>query len=236
MKRFLSAVLLLAISLLSASQASAQEYEYTKVDWYPLLTDSVGWNITSGGLAFGFVNGVSTPANVKMGKSFQISWLNVIGAKYNSGRGQHVSIGVGIDWRNYRLADDQAFVVAEEPGGVQVASPVNRHYTKSRLKIFAIELPVIFSQRIVGKLDVFAGGVVNFNVRASVLGEYESAEGKVREYTRHNLHHTPVTFDVIGGLKYSKVGAYVRYSPTSALDKNYGIKLNTLSVGVVLGL
>ena len=109
MKRILYAVALLAVVFGISQYAKAQEKEYIQVDWYPLLTDSVGWNITSGGLAFGFVDGISTEADVKMGKSFEISWLNVIGAKYNTGRGQRISVGVGLDWKNYKLGSAERF-------------------------------------------------------------------------------------------------------------------------------
>ena len=119
MKRILYAVALLAVVFGTSQYAKAQEKEYIQVDWYPLLTDSVGWNITSGGLAFGFVDGISTEADVKMGKSFEISWLNVIGAKYNTGHGQRISVGVGLDWKNYKLGSAERFGLGEN--GVTVA-------------------------------------------------------------------------------------------------------------------
>ena len=81
MKRIVS--LFCALFLLAAAsfRMQAQEQDYIQVDWYPLLTDSVGWNITSGGLAFGFVDAVASDVDVQAGKSFEISWLNVVGAK-----------------------------------------------------------------------------------------------------------------------------------------------------------
>ena len=82
----------------------ADSDDVIKVDWSPLLTDNVGWNITSGGVAAGFVNAVGCKdVNVKMGGSWQFSWLNVVGAKYNNGHGQRFTVGLGIDWRNYKL-------------------------------------------------------------------------------------------------------------------------------------
>jgi len=97
MKRILYAVALLAVVFGISQYAKAQEKEYIQVDWYPLLTDSVGWNITSGGLAFGFVDGISTEADVKMGKSFEISWLNVIGAKYRPWPAHQRGCGLGLE-------------------------------------------------------------------------------------------------------------------------------------------
>lgn len=139
MKRILYAVALIAVVFGTSQYAKAQDKEYIQVDWYPLLTDSVGWNITSGGLAFGFVDGRSTEADVKMGKSFEISWLNVIGAKYNTGHGQRISVGVGLDWKNYKLGSTERFGLGEN--GLTVGPyPANAKSCKSRLKVFALEL------------------------------------------------------------------------------------------------
>lgn len=235
MKRILYAVALLAVVFGTSQYAKAQEKEYIQVDWYPLLTDSVGWNITSGGLAFGFVDGISTEADVKMGKSFEISWLNVIGAKYNTGHGQRISVGVGLDWKNYKLGSAERFGMGEN--AVTVGPyPANAKSCKSRLKVFALELPIIFRQRIGSHVDVFVGEITNFNVHASVLTEYEGAEGKVKETTSNDIHQSPVTFDAIAGVNYRKVGAYVRYSPCRVIKDGFGPKVRTLSVGLVLGL
>ncbi|MDO4510872.1 MAG: hypothetical protein Q4B68_03520 [Bacteroidales bacterium] len=231
MKRVLIALCL----LFSFFGARAQEQEYIQVDWYPLLTDSVGFNITSGGIAFGFVDGISSEADVKMGRSFQISWLNVIGAKFNTGHGQRISVGVGLDWKNYKLASSQRFVVGD--GGVSVQPyPAGAKPCKSRLKVFALELPVIIRQRIGSRVDLFAGEITNFNVHSSIVSKWESAEGTVEEATTKGIHTAPVTFDLIAGVAYRKVGAYLRYSPCRVIKEGYGPKINTLSVGLVLGL
>ncbi len=232
MKRFVCSIVLL---LASALAVVAQEHEYIQVDWYPLLTDSVGWNITSGGLAFGFVDGISQEADVKMESSFEISWLNVIGAKYNTGHGQRISVGLGIDWKNYKLKSTQRFVVNE--AGVSVSTyPDAATHRKSRVKVFALELPILFRQRIFSHFDLLVGEVTNFNVHASVLTTYVCDNKKVRQCVTKGLHRSPVTFDLIAGVNYRKIGAYVRYSPCRVFKKGYGPMLQTLSVGVALGL
>ena len=102
--------------------------------------------------------------------------------------------------------------------------------------MFALELPIIFRQRIGSHVDVFVGEITNFNVHASVLTEYEGAEGKVKETISNDIHQSPVTFDAIAGVNYRKVGAYVRYSPCRVVKDGFGPKIHTLSVGLVLGL
>ncbi len=235
MKRMLLSAALFVAVVLAAIHAKAQEQEYIQVDWYPLLTDSVGWNITSGGIAFGFVDGISQEADVRMGASFEISWLNVIGAKFNTGHGQRISIGLGLDWKNYRLKSTERFDASDN--GVSVGSyPAAATHRKSRLKVFALELPIIFRQRILSHTDLFVGEITNFNVHSSVLTTYEMENEKVKQCVGKGLHQSPVTFDLIAGVNYRKVGAFVRYSPCRVFKKGFGPKIQTLSAGLVLGL
>ncbi|MGM9869584.1 MAG: hypothetical protein ACI30R_08175 [Sodaliphilus sp.] len=235
MKRILSFLSALFVISALSFRVQAQEQEYIQVDWYPLLTDSVGWNITSGGLAFGFVDAVASDAEVKPGKSFEISWLNVVGAKYNTGHGQRISVGVGLDWKNYKLATSQHFAPTDNGISLQ-PYPEGATKRSSRLKVFALELPVIVRQRFGRYVDVFAGEITNFNLHSSLLTTYTTSEGKVKESVSKNLHTSKVTFDVIGGVNYRKVGLYLRYSPCPVIKNGFGPKLNTLSWGIVLGL
>ena len=138
--------------------------EYIQVDWYPLCTDSVGWNIYTGGFVIGWNN--ASGIDVNMGRSMELGWLNVIGAKYNTGHGQRITAGVGIDWRNYKLHNDVRFYqdgdnlsIAPYPDGAEPKS--------SRVKVFSLTMPVLVRQRLYSTVDVFVGPVVNFNLHAS---------------------------------------------------------------------
>ena len=214
----------------------ADSDDVIRVDWSPLLTDNVGWNITSGGVAAGFVNAVGCDAvNVNMGGSWQFSWLNVAGAKYNNGHGQRFTVGLGIDWRNYKLEGGTHFV-ADGNVITTETDAANVKFKSSRLKVFSIELPVTVRQRIFKRCDVFAGVVTNFNVRASLENVWEQNGDKMVESRTKKLHQNVVTADVLAGVKYRGVGCYVRYSPFNVISKEHGPEFKTLSMGVVLGL
>ncbi len=230
MKRLLHILLLLVLAS-QLSLAGDNNREYIQIDWYPLLTDSVGWNITCGGIALGFVDG---GAHFNTGGSLEFSWLNVVGAKYNTGHGQRLSMGVGIDWRNYKLEHSVRF--SKEGDEIQLLPyPADAAQRASRIKVFAIEIPVIFKQRLGKNIDVFVGEITNFNVHAGMKTKFSTSEGKNEEYTA-KINQTPVTFDVIAGVNYKKIGAYFRYNPCRVVKKDYGPKFNTLGIGIVLGL
>lgn len=205
--------------------------EYIQVDWYPLCTDSVGWNIYTGGFVVGWDN--ASGIDVNMGRSMELGWLNVIGAKFNTGHGQRITFGLGIDWRNYRLNNDQRFV---DNGDALVVDtyPDDATNRLSRVKTFSLTMPVLFRQRIFNKTDIFLGPVVNFNVRASVLTQYKIGEEKFK-VSHTCLHQVPVTVDILGGIKWKFIGAYVRYCPCHVLQERYAPAFNTFTAGIIMG-
>ncbi len=235
--KVLTLVFMLLLPLKGWGAAPADdENDYIQVDWYPLLTDSVGWNITSGGLAIGFVDALGSHApQVAMGRSIELSWINVIGAKYNNGKGQRLTMGLGIDWKNYKLSSGNAFL-RDDDGVISVGDfPAGASKCASRIKVFSLGVPVIFRQRIARKTDLFLGEVTNFNLHASMHTTYRVGDEKV-DLKSNSIHQSPVTVDFITGVLYKKVGAYLRYSPFRVIKDGYGPNFSTLAVGLVLGL
>ena len=226
-------MMILIIGVVACATASARDNDpYIHVDWSPLFTDNVGWNIYSGGFVVGWNN--ASGINSAMGRSIDIGWLSIIGAKYNTGHGQRITMGAGIDWRNYRLDTSARFV--DDGDHISIDGyPEGATSCLSRVKVFSITMPVIFSQRLVHKLDIFAGPVVNFNVRSSVLTQFRLGDEKVK-LSRTGIHQVPVTVDIMGGIKWRGIGCYVRYSPCHVLKGDFAPAFTPLTVGVGLAL
>ena len=194
----------------SVATAATRDDGPIEVDWYPLFTDSVGWNIYSGGFVIGWVNAPSG-LDVDMGHSMELGWLNVIGAKLNTGHGQRITMGVGIDWRNYKLCRGTRYAWDDDHVWTDLY-PTDATPRSSRLKVFSLTLPIILRQRLVNKVDLMAGAIVNFNVHGSLETVYDLDGTKITERTTR-IHQVPVTADIFAGVKWSCLGAYVRYSP-----------------------
>ena len=75
-------LLAIIICVVAAVNVWADDKDYIQVDWYPLCTDSVGWNIYTGGFVIGWDN--ASGIDVNMGRSIDIGWLNVFGAKFKT--------------------------------------------------------------------------------------------------------------------------------------------------------
>ena len=233
MNRLISTIVLVVFTSLVFNARAYDGEEPVELDWYPLFTDSVGWNIYSGGFMFGWVNGCGSDLDFDMGHGYELAWLNVVGAKYNSGHGQRITMGLGIDWRNYKLKSDRQFV---DNGGILVTEPYPEGATRqsSRVKVFSLTLPILFRQRLFNKVDLFAGPVVNFNLHASVESVY-TLDGEKMKYTSNDVGQVPVTVDILGGVKWNCLGAYVRYSPCHVLKESRAPAFTSLSAGLWLG-
>ncbi len=228
MKKFFA--LLLCVIACQGAWAHDKD-EYIQVDWYPLCTDSVGWNIYTGGFVIGWNN--ANGIDVNMARSIDIGWLNVIGAKFKTRYGQRITMGVGIDWRNYRLDGGCQFV--DDGGMLSVgAYPDGATNRLSRVKVFSLTMPLLLRQRLFSTVDIFAGPVVNFNVHASVLTQYKMGDEKIK-VSHTGIHPVPVTVDILGGVKWKFIGAYVRYSPCHVLQERYAPAFTPFTTGIIMG-
>ena len=225
-------VLVLIICVVAAVNAWAGDRDgYIQVDWYPLFTDSVGWNIYTGGFVVGWDN--ANGIDVNMGRSMELGWLNVIGAKFKTRHGQRITAGVGIDWRNFKLHNDVRFL--HDGNSLTIAPyPEGSEPKSSRVKVFSLTMPILVRQRLFSTVDIFAGPVVNINLHASVETIYTLNGEKVKESSNH-IHPVPVTVDILGGVKWKFIGAYVRYSPCHVLQEHYAPAFSPFSTGIIMG-
>lgn len=230
MKKSLVVIICIVIALTSWAGNKYKD-EYIQVDWYPLCTDSVGWNIYTGGFVIGWDN--ASGIDVNMGRSIDIGWLNVIGTKFKTRYGQRITVGLGIDWRNFKLKNDMRFQQNNDYMSV-VPYPEGAKPKSSRVKVFSLTMPLLVRQRLFSTVDIFAGPVVNFNLHASVETIYTLNGEKVKE-SSNKIHPVPVTVAIMGGMKWKFIGAYVRYSPCHVLQERYSTVFTPFTTGIIMG-
>ena len=195
------------------------------------------WTIASGGFYIGL--GVKHSFD-KINNSFEVGLLNVAAVNYNSLHGQNLSLGVGIHHRSYSmkrphmlLRDASSEVIVGEYPSVNVDEIKNR---SSNLNVWALQVPLMFSQKIVKKLDITVAGIMNWNFLARADNHYEI--NKIEHDTRYKgLKQEKINVDFLGALSWNQFGIYCRYSPGKFFKKGYGPEIkNTWTVGLTLGL
>ena len=141
-------------------------------------------------------------------------------------------IGVGTNWKNFRMTDGVRF--DREPNGNTVLTgyPEGVYIGFSRVKVFSWTVPLEVKYYLTDKVSLSASSIVNFNTYASLKTRYTTPEGQgVKELDTH-LHQNPVTVDFMGHVKYGAIGLYVKYSPCNVFESGRGPKFQAWSTGL----
>lgn len=198
------------------------------------------WSVISNGLNIGLVRSLDQPQDLGLqwSKSFELSWVNTIAVKY-SYKTASVSLGIGLDWRNYNMTARSHRMIHDAATGISVAPyPEGSTPGNSRIKVFSLGFPLLYTQRIPGTtLALTAGGILNVNTHASLKTTYKNSLGNSVEEYAEGISRRKVSFDIYGAVYlYHGIGIYARYSPQSVLSGAGVPRFNPLSVGLTIGL
>ena len=205
---------------------------------YDVVNSSSGWSLFSGGLNFGLVNSIDQPdgMDLRWAKSIEIGWLNTLGVRY-SHKSMSVSLGIGLDWRNYNMTTRNHRMVHDSTTGIALAPyPEGAIPGNSRINVFSLGFPLLYTQHIPGTtLSLTAGGIFNVNTHGSLKTKYTDELGNEIEEHSSGIHRRVVSFDVYGSIHlYKAVSIYARYSPQTVLSGAGVPKFKPLSVGISL--
>jgi hypothetical protein len=186
---------------------------------------AIGWNSALG---------ASANMDTRVFSSWEI-WYII--AQYNwhpweSSKDQ-LAIGFGIDWRNYRMTDNQYFSKADNGVTSLQAIPDGAKLKFSRIKVTSITVPFLYRRSLSREFKLSVGPVVNLNYHSSILTKYE-LNGAVIKDKAKDVHTNPVTVDFLAILKTPCLSYYFKYSPCNVIDTSYGPKFQTLSFGIYL--
>lgn len=169
---------------------------------------------------------------------FEFFLNNLVMWEYRPVKNTSLTMGFGVDWRNYRMKGNTRFI----KDGTNItlgAYPEDADINFSRLKIFSLTLDLMLRQRLFGHVSMAAGPVVNFNTSGTLKTRYTLVNGDNRESIKErnrNIHQNAVTVDFKGELKIDPIAFYIKYSPMNVLDTNYGPKFRSISAGAMIAL
>ncbi|MCR4851989.1 MAG: hypothetical protein K5893_00170 [Prevotella sp.] len=194
-------------------------------------------NVVTSNIGVGGCMALNAPDNmdVSMNSSFEIFWTI---AQWNfTPKGTHhtFSMGVGVDWRNYRMSggswrfskpdDDHVDIV---PYGV---ADIRKQF--SRIKVFSVQVPLLYGYRFANNFGLKAGPVLNLNVHSSLKTSYKSNGEKFKE-SINNAHANLFTIDFMGIISNPIIDFYIKYSPCNVLKTSKAPKFQSLSVGIYI--
>lgn len=187
--------------------------------------------------SIGFVTAIKAPEEmeVTMGRSVEVMWEIFTLCHHLANPRHSVSVGFGLDWRQWRLTGDTRF---DKVDGRIVLSPypegADPHH--SRVKVLSLFVPVRYSYHFSRHWCAALGAHFNLNTRASVKTLYRNADGvKVKDFYR-GIHQRPFTADIVAQLGYRSVGIYAKYSPFHVFEKDRGPQFQSFTVGLCFNL
>ena len=142
------------------------------------------------------------------------------------------SLGLGIDWRNYRITDDMMFTKDMAGNDTVDRYPLEFEPKFSRIKVFSLTATLRYEHDFGHGFAIGFGPVVNFNTYASIKTRYKLLGDKVKHIEK-NIRQRPITIDWMANMRIADFPFYVKYSNDDVL-KDGGLKFRSLSFGLYL--
>lgn len=154
---------------------------------------------------------------------------------YQSGT---ISLGVDLDWDNYRLWKSHYWEVEPVDGTVKVApSTPFESVSKSVLRVLSFEFPLDFTQTIGQKLDLTVGASAELNFAGSTHFRATGLDGSVLRngpYHIANIKTQLFTYNFHASITYNGIGLYAKYSPKPQFAEGFGPQFVTWTTGIIL--
>lgn len=200
-----------------------------------------------GDFHIGFVQAIDAPKamDIDMGSSIEVGFTPLTYRWYTRNRKQYFSMGLGVNWRNFRMTGRSRF--DKDTNANLIISPYPEEVSEigsSRIKVFSISVPFTYAFHLGNQWKVGFSATLNFNTFASIETQYrivdtelvpnETVVHHVKEGDSH-IHHQPVSVDFGVLLNWRWLGVYAKYSPCKVLNTDFGPSFTPLTVGFSIG-
>lgn len=242
MKRIISAILMAAVAA-TGMQAGNKNDDETPGGWdfeLPMLKVKAGDGergeiklSLSSSFSFGFIGGINEARNVDidMGQSFELEWGDVLNLETHIGKRSTIGIGMGFDWRNYRVTGFKQFQ-KDEHGIISMQDyPEGTEPKFSRIHTFSLSFPLKYRYSLSKKVTFGIGPELYFTPYGSLKTRYYE-NGEEKKITAGNVHQNRFSVGVGAEVIVWHVGIYYKYNPFPVLNTSYGPKFSTMTVGL----
>lgn len=182
--------------------------------------------------SFGFIGGVSQDPGVgiNMGQSFEIEWGDVISGKVRVGRKDFLRLGMGFDWRNYRMTD-RMFVKELDGKIISQEYPAGTEPKFSRIHTFSLSFPLKYYHYFNKKMYFAVGPELYVTPWASLKTRYYQ-NGDEQTVTAGNIHENTISLGVGAEINIHHIGIYYKYNPFNVLSSSFGPGFASMTMGI----
>ena len=183
-------------------------------------------------LSFGFITGINQDdgVSINMGQSYEIEWGDVISGKIRVGRKDFLRLGMGFDWRNYRMTD--RMFVKDNDGKISSQDyPAGTEPKFSRIHTFSLSIPLKYYHYFNKNIYFAVGPELYFTPWGSLKTKYyENRE--IQKITARNIHENTVSIGVGAEVNIHHIGIYYKYNPFNVLNSSFGPKFSSMTAGL----
>ena len=246
MKKILSAILMATLGLTSVSADNIFDNDDNPGGWDFELpgvkvkktssSTEVKFSLSSS-LSFGFIGGVSQAGDVSidMGQSYEIEWGDVLSGQTRIGKKDFLRIGMGFDWRNYRVTGFKMFA-KDNRGVISMQDyPEGTEPKFSRIHTFSLSVPLKYYHYINKNIFFAAGPELYFTPYGSLKTRYYE-DGEKRKITAGNVHQNRFSVGIGAEIIIHHVGIYYKYNPFKVLQSSYGPGFSSMTTGIKVAL
>lgn len=184
-----------------------------------------------------FAIGLNTMLNAPDGYDFKVwpSWEFALTfqSDYRPYGKQNVwSIGLGFDWRHYKMNKDK-YLYKDAKDYLTPKAFAGASDTYSSLRIYSLNLPLMYTHYFdkKQKWGLTLGAIVNWNFTAYAYCEYSLGNEDYEVKTR-KIGHQPITVDAMAIAHIpSFPDIYCKYCPMNVFKDDRGPKMHQLSFG-----
>ena len=191
----------------------------------------------SSSISFGFIGGVNQDKGVSidMGQSYEIEWGDVISGKARLGKKDFMRIGLGFDWRNYRVTDFKMFA-KDNLGIISMQNyPEGTEPKFSRIHTFSLSVPLKYYHYFNKKIFFAVGPELYFTPYGSLKTRYYE-DGEKRKITSGNVHQNRFSVGIGAEISIHHIGIYYKYNPFNVLRSSYGPSFSSMTTGIKVTL
>lgn len=145
-----------------------------------------------------------------------------------------LSLGLGILSRNFTMTGNTMLSCGEDGSILAGPYPAGSKPKLSRLSVFSITVPLLYSYNIKNGYGFSVGPVVDFNTKSVLKAKYRVDGNKHKDKYKF-VHCNPITVDLMAQANLKHFSLYVRYSPMDLMDNHWWPKMHQqVSFGVML--
>lgn len=169
-------------------------------------------------------------------------YFNLFGFVYRPGASRHhaFTLGVDLDWDNYRVDDAHMWVPQDQAVQiVPIAEKGIQSVDRSILRVLSFDIPLDYTFS-AGDLALTVGAAAQISLpgRTRFIGT-DTAGNEIRNvktgpYRATDIRTNTLTWNAHAQVTYSHIGIYGEYSPQPVFQNGHGPQFSTWTVGLII--